>query len=754
MPLDEALPTVDPTVGCEREPIHTPGSIQPHGHLLAFSGAGFSLAHASAGAGTLLPVAIPAAFGQPLERILGGAQLGMLQDGLQALPATGAMQLGRFRASSSATFQAIGHRSPDGYAVLELEEEVAADEPQTHATLEGLYPGVRDAFTRLGRAASTEQLAAHAAAAVRRITGFDRVLVYRFEANWDGVVVAEDRNERLPSYLGLRFPASDIPAQARQLYELNPQCLIASADYVPVPILSAKQGASLDLTYASLRSVSPVHLEYMRNMGTPASMSVSVLRGDGSLWGLISCHHAEPRRVAFAARNACDLVAQMFAVRVAAREEMAHAEARARLKGLEGRLLARMAEARHFEDGILAVPTDLLRLAGAEGAAVLTEGGCILTGRTPSESQVRRLAAWLAERGTEEVLETSSLAALLPEAEGFADTASGLLAVSISKLHPSFVLWFRPEVVRTVTWGGDPCKTADVALGRLNPRQSFAAWAETVRLRSALWSPAEIEAARDLRSAIVGIVLRAAEERAELTGRLERVNKELAAFSYSVSHDLRAPFRHIVGFAEMLREREGGSLSDRGRRYLATIVEAAESAGRLVDALLNFSQMGRTALVPIELDPAVLVTEVRRALAPEQGDRSIEWRVTQMPMVQADPTMLRQVFQNLLSNAVKYTRSRNPALIEVGCDMAGAEAVIYVRDNGVGFDMAYAHKLFGVFQRLHRAEEFEGVGIGLANVQRIIERHGGRIWAQGKLDRGATFYFTLPRREALTGETT
>ena len=463
---------------CAREPIHVPGSVQPHGHLLAFAGDDLRLAHASVAASEVLSTGIADAFGKPVDQVVAGEPAEALRGGLRRLPATGQVWLGRFRATSGASFQAIGHRSPDGHAVLELEAESEMDGLKEQATLEALYPGVREAFARLGRAASAEALAATAAAAVRRITGFDRVLVYRFEGNWDGTVVAEDGNGLLPSYLGLRFPASDIPAQARRLYEANPQRLIADADYVPVPVLPARPGAPpLDLTYAGLRSVSPVHLEYMRNMGTPASMSTSILRGDGRLWGLVSCHHAAPRRVPFAARNACDLVAQMFAVRVAAREEMAQAEARARLKGLEGRLLARMAAAPgRFEDGLLEVPADLLDLAGAAGAAVLTEGGCTLVGATPAEAEVRRMAAWLAGRGTEEVFGTGCLSEEMPGAEALAGSASGLLAVSVSRLHPSFVLWFRPEVVRTVTWGGDPRKPAEAAPGRLHPRRSFAAW--------------------------------------------------------------------------------------------------------------------------------------------------------------------------------------------------------------------------------------------------------------------------------------
>lgn len=487
-------------------------------------------------------------------------------------------------------------------------------------------------------------------------------------------------------------------------------------------------------------------------MGTPASMSVSVLRGDGRLWGLISCHHACPRIVGYAARNACDLIAQMFAVRVAAREGLAEAEERGRLKALEGRLLGRMAAAPRFADGLAAAPQDLLGLAGASGAAVLTDGACVLLGETPGEPAVRRIAEWLTERQVRDCHATACLPDELPEAAAFAGRASGLLAISISGLHPSFVMWFRPEVIRTVTWGGAPGKLAGPEPGRLSPRHSFAAWAETVRNRAEPWSPAQLAAARDLRAAVVGIVLRAAEERAELTSRLERVNSELAAFSYSVSHDLRAPFRHIVGFAELLREREGPRLGPQALRYIATIVEAAETAGRLVDALLNFSRMGRAALTPLVFDPATLVEEVWQALAPDREGREVEWQLGPMPPARGDPTMLRQVFHNLRSNAIKYSRGRAPARIGVTCRAEPGQLVFSVTDNGDGFDMAYAHKLFGVFQRLHRADQFEGIGIGLANVKRIVERHGGRAWAEGAVGQGATFHFSLPDAGAAATE--
>lgn len=739
---------------CSREPIHIPGSIQPHGLLLALSGAGaaFTLTQASANAGPVLRMAVEEALGRPVEEVLCAELAGPLADflgkrpfpnrpvpvGLTALPPGGMVQI-------------LAHAAEDGTVVVEL--EWLTDE--ANSRLDHVYPRMRETIERLDALNAPEDILACAAQEVRALTGFDRVLVYRFDADWHGTVVAEDGNGRLPTYLDLRFPATDIPAQARELYRLNRQRLIPDAGYAPVPILPAlnpRTGRPLDLSFSVLRSVSPVHVEYMRNMETASSMSVSILL-HGRLWGLISCHHKDPLAVSYALRSACDLIAQILSVRIAAVEDRRDAEHRIALKAIQARLLAAMAQADPFIAGLTESPDDLLRFAAATGAAVVFEQTCTLVGETPTAREVMGLVSWLSEQGEPEQFETDSLPALHPPAAAFEDKAAGLLAIAVSKLHASYILWFRPEVVRTVRWGGDPRKPTILHGGhesdatRLHPRTSFEAWKETVRHRALPWTPAERETAAELRHAIIGIVLRKAEELAALSRELARSNKELESFSYSVSHDLRAPFRHIVGYAELLQELEADKFSATGRRYLDTIVDAANTAGSLVDNLLHFSQMGRSELTPVSIDMGALVGEVRETLAPETAGRAIQWDVGPLPTVRGDPTMMRLVLQNLLSNAIKYTRGREPARIAVGCEDRPKETLFHVRDNGVGFNQAYEKKLFGVFQRLHRNEEFEGIGIGLANVRRAVDRHGGRTWAEGRLDEGATFFFTLPKAD-------
>jgi light-regulated signal transduction histidine kinase (bacteriophytochrome) len=231
---------------------------------------------------------------------------------------------------------------------------------------------------------------------------------------------------------------------------------------------------------------------------------------------------------------------------------------------------------------------------------------------------------------------------------------------------------------------------------------------------------------------------------AERTAQLDGANRELEAFSYSVAHDLRAPLRHIDGFATMLKKRADAMLDETGRRYLDTIGESAKRLGTLIDELLVFSRMSRAPLNRARVDMNALVDEVVAGLAPSLTGRNVRWVRSPLPDVQGDGPMLRQVFVNLVANAVKFTGKRAEAVIEIRAERTGPDAVFTVADNGVGFDMAYADKLFGVFQRLHTQQDFEGTGIGLANVARIVARHGGRVWAEAELDRGARFHVSLP----------
>jgi len=733
---------------CDRESIQTPSSIQPHGILLALELPGLRIAQLSENVFDWLRRTAADTLGRPVEAVLGSevarklrvaVNNGSIERNPIAIAGVEVEVDGSLR-----SFEVIAHRSGES-VVVELEPS-----PDDQATLpRWLYPMVRTFLSRLENEPSLVDVCRVAAAEVRKITGVDRVLIYRFDQGWHGTVIAEDRNDVLPSYLGLKFPAGDIPEQARALYRANRPRLIPDANYAPVPIVPTmtSDGRPLDLGFSTLRSVSPIHVESMRNMGTGSSMSISILR-DGELWGLVSCHNQDPLFIPFEVRTSCDFLGQMLSIQVDVKSRKAEFDHRIGRQDAVSRLLIAMSEGDDFVDGLLKHPETLLDVAQAQGAAILFDGHHFRVGSTPEQEEVDAIADWLGTEGRADVFAADSLTEVMPNAadDALKDWGSGLLAVSISQLHRGYILWFRLEVTKTVSWGGDPRKADPSDDGRIHPRRSFEAWKETVRLKAEPWRPSEIEAADDLRGAILEIVLRRAEERAQLSAELERSNKELEAFSYLVSHDLRAPFRHIVGYAELLREEEDARISLEGRRYLETIIESAQFAGTLVDNLLAFSRMGRSSIHPVPINMMSVTQDVVREIQAEVGSRSIEWKIGELPEVEGDLMMLRLAMTNLVSNAAKYTRNREHAVIRITGETHGGEVIFHVQDNGIGFDMKHVDKLFGVFQRLHRMEEFEGTGIGLANVRRIMSRHGGRAWAKGEVNVGATFSIALPRQ--------
>ncbi|MBL8209375.1 MAG: GAF domain-containing protein [Bryobacterales bacterium] len=733
---------------CEREPIHIPGSVQSHGALLALMDPAGPIRYASQNAAALIGYAQTRLTGVLLRDLFPEAAARRLIEQLGSIRQPQPTFIDTLYTASGRHFHLLAHFH-DGHHILELEP--AESEPPVSLHL--LYDLMTTFMERLRPISDPAEAMDLSAREIRRITSFDRVLIYRFDHDWNGHVLAEDGHPDMASYNDLWFPASDIPRQARELYRLNRVRLVVNAGEAPAALLAhtATAGQPLDLTYASLRSLSPVHCEYLRNMGVCSSMSVSILSRERQLWGLITLHHRTPRRVSYQVRAACDFVAQSLSIHLDALEQRQELTERIRVKSLTTGLLAHMAKEERFIDGLRHNGSQLLQLVAASGAAVFFEGTSTLIGETPSEEVIGLLVDQLLVHGREGIFHTERLQEKFPHLDEFRNCPPGVLATSLSEVHRSYVLWFRPEVITTVKWGGDPRKPAepDARGMRIHPRKSFDAWKETVRGRSRPWLAAEIEAAQDLRSAILTIVLRKAEEMAEMSEELQRSNRELEAFSYSVSHDLRAPFRHIVGYAQLLRESNAGRLDDRDQRYLEKIADSAQFAGTLVDNLLHFSQIGRTALRMRAVDMNLLVEEVRRDAVINLDSRQIEWRIAPMPNVFADPILLRLVWQNLVENALKYTRARDFTHIEIGADLREKETHFFIKDNGVGFDNAYRDKLFGIFQRLHRMEDYEGTGIGLANVRRIIARHGGRTWAEGEIDRGAIFWFSLPNRGEL-----
>ena len=734
---------------CESEPIRIPGAIQPHGFLLsldlsdvpdAADASAARVVQVSDNLADFTGMAPAAALGQQLRDVIGNAadQLAPLLR-LDQVHERASFLATVALTADDAQFDVLAHVR-DGLLVLEFEPAAG----NLEASLHRLYPVVGDFLNKINDADSIADMSQLAVNEIAALTGFGRVMVYSFDKDGHGTVLAEALQDGYEGYMGQRFPASDIPRQARELYLLNRIRLIQDANYTPAGLLPPTHpftGRATDLSLASLRSVSPVHLQYMRNMGTLASMSISLVV-EGKLWGLLSCHHATPRRLSYHQRTVCEQIGQILALRIRNRADADELQFRLEVRRVMVNLLGGLTQGADFIENLRSVMPELLRFARAGGVAIVIDDRLISFGDTPTDKQIRALAGWLSLHSHEDLFHSAHLGAIYPPAAAYARIASGLLAMPISRIHQHYLLWFRPEHVYTIDWAGRPQDKRGP--GALSPRTSFESWREAVHGTSAPWHDAELELALEFRTTLLGIALERAEQMADLAEELGRANKELEAFSYSVSHDLRAPLRHIVGFSDLLMETAGNDNPERRLRFLTNIKTSARLAGKLVDDLLSFSQMGRAALRPVRIRMGEMVNGCIERLAPEYASRRVEWHVDTLPDVIADPAFLQLALYNLLSNAVKFTAQSDPAVIRITSEKLSNEVVFHVADNGVGFNMDYVHKLFGVFQRLHRMEDFNGTGIGLANVRRIVERHGGRVWARSVAGEGATFSFSIP----------
>ncbi len=743
---------------CDKEPIHIPGRIQPHGLLVVLSDPDLAIVQISNNTDEYVHRAALEFLSQPLSALLPQPHVDELRNLLVAEDVVdNPMYVWTLPLiDGGPLFDGMVHRR-QGVIVLEL--EVAR--PPAEAPKD-FYRLVKTMIGRIQRAPTFEDFCQTTAHEVRMLTGFDRVMVYQFDEDGHGSVIAEAKIDALDPFLGLHYPASDIPKQARVLYTLNWLRLIPDISYVAadiVPTLRPDTGAPIDLSYAHLRSVSPIHVEYLQNMGVGASMSISLVK-DGELWGLIACHHNSPKHIPYEVRTACEFLAQAVSLQLSAQQTTVEYEYRMRLRSVGAALVERMALADSWHEALSHGEPSILSLIDAGGVAICAEGSCTLLGSTPIEQDVQQLTEWLAQQPDQEIIMTDSLARDCPPLAHCKDTASGIMALPIAPELGEYIIWFRPEVLQSVNWAGEPIKAVEVTEGgtRLSPRKSFEAWKETVRFHSLPWQPVEREAALNLRNAVIGMILRRAKELAQLNRELSRSNEALDEFAYITSHDLKEPLRGIHNYAHFLLEDYTDTLDDAGQEQLQTIVRLTRRMDTLLNSLLHYSRVGRTELGMQRVSLDTVVRESIEMLHVKIEETRTDIRIPRpLPVVLCDRVRVGEVFANLIANAIKYNDKAEkwveigyldePAPTErVGSSVeAGMHYVTcYVRDNGIGITNNHHDAIFRMFTRLHGHDTFgEGTGVGLAIVKRIIERHGGTIWVDSLPDEGTTFYFTF-----------
>lgn len=754
--MNELLHQSATLTNCDREPIHIPGAIQSHGVLFVLSNPDFNILQVSNNTDHYLGIKPEQCLGKSLSFLLSSEQILALRECLeetfeQVNPVSIQLEINQH----IQRFQAIIHRSPKNDLILELEP---GTEAETNVNFFQFYKLAKAVLLKMQKTTTLSQICNILIQHIRQITGFDRVMIYRFDADGSGTVIAEEKRDDLEPYLGLHYPDSDIPKQAKQLYILNELRIIPDVNYQPVPIVSLPSDIPadpLDLSLSVLRSVSPIHREYLKNMGVVASFSISLVK-DNQLWGLIACHHYSPKLIPYSLRAVCEFLGQSMSLELPSKEENENLDYKLYLKSLQSKFTDMIVKAESILDALLQNQENLLKLVGAEGAILVQEEHLIPVGKTPKIAEIEPLILWLSDQFKNNIFVTNSLSELYPPAIHFQDIASGLLAISMTKIKQNLILWFRPEQLQYVNWAGNPekpQKTEEDGSLTIFPRKSFELWRETVLGKSLPWQLFEIEAALEIRSALVGIILRKADELAAINLELQRTNSELDAFVYIASHDLKEPLRGIHNYSTFLLEDYSDVLDVEGVSKLETLVRLTKRMEDLINSLLHFSRLGRQELKlnPLNLNELIpsIIEVFRMSYRADEIDISIP---RPLPLIRGDKILIQEILTNLISNGLKYN-DHEVKSIEIGYldpeprldQEVEPFLTFYIRDHGIGIPEKHHEAIFRIFKRLHAPGKYGGgTGAGLTIIKKIIERHGGSIWLESIPKEGTTFYFTLP----------
>ncbi len=706
---------------CDSEPIHIPGAIQPLGALLAFDMDG-TLRYASENAAQLLdtcltldqpcaPEALPPGLAYCLSTWIGNPD-----------PIFDPLTITLDRA----TYDVIGHRNADGLTIVELERRA---DGVGIAAPERIYRSIE----RVRRQRDIPSLLDSMVREVQRATGFDRVMAYRFHPDDSGEIVAEQRRADLDDWVGRRYPAGDIPAQARRLYTVNTLRLIADATYHPVRVLSgpSPEPRALDMSFSVLRSVSPIHLEYMANMGVRASMSLSLVIG-GRLWGMIACHHHTPRALPYPARLACEAMAQVVAATVSGIEANERAEQSRQNAALVSKLVERVSASENVHQALSQGGETPASLVPNDAALCLWSNSVTVFGGIAPRGELAGILNALDQSG-QRVVHTTNIARDFPELQTEIVPYAGLLACKFDPMNNGWLIWLRKEQIETLVWGGKPEKQYAVgSLGpRLTPRGSFEAWREVVRGVCLPWLPSELEAVDNLRDELSHIS----------TSRAADVDRARTALLAMLGHDLRDPLQSISMAATLL------SRTDTGARMGERIRYSSGRMQRLISQVLDLSRLQGGLGLGIEkrlCDLSALVNGLIEEKRQAYPGLRIETDVPDGLTLMADTDRIAQVVTNLMSNARQHGAPRLPIMVNAAASGDGVTLSVINHGEPIADDVL-AH-LFSPFkpESVGQSRNRTGLGLGLYIAEQVVRDHGGDISVQCR-DGLVIFTVSLPR---------
>jgi len=740
---------------CDAEPIHIPGSIQPFGYLLALNKIDNTIQYCSENCTSLFDKPLNQILGKPFSEFFNKEDVDSFI-AYSAKPDDAVMPF----------IFSVGNQSFHTTSFSTKENLVMEFEPFSQKGLElpDLYLQTKRFAYSTERADNLEILCQDVADATRKITGYDRVMIYRFDKDYNGQVFAESKIDHIEPYLGLCYPATDIPAQARDFFLLNRIRMIANVHLPNVPLYALDENAdhkSLDLTLSTLRSSSPMHIQYLINMGVGATFTIALIN-QGKLWGLIACHHYAPKRIPYHVRLAAHLqgvfLSSQIDVRQVADEFELVKETEKKMDSLH--ILLTGSEQSLAQEQTL---VQLKNLLNADAVVIVFKETYYKNGLLPQDVKLIDLMKWLDTSSDHGIFHTSKLSDSYPMAADLGSKVAGLVYLPIGKQTKNGIAWTRQEVEKTVNWGGDPSKSMNIDEENhsIAPRKSFALWKEAVKGQSAAWQKPEIKVASVICTYIQNqFHLADTQEEAlrylNLNKRLYKANEELANMNWISTHDLKEPLRKIQMYASIILQKHKDDIPESVVTNILRMQASASRMQTLVDSLLSYAKIINEEKQLVDVDLNEVLYEIQADLKEsidEKGGR-LEWE--NLPVIQGIRFLITQLLENLINNSLKFAKEDRPPVIIIISQLVNRKTTkdtlydiendyykITVADNGVGFDAVYKKDLFKIFQRFH-GRQYKGSGIGLAICQRIAEAHDGFIEADGEEGKGAAFNIYIP----------
>lgn len=624
----------------------------------------------------------------------------------------------------------------EGYTFIQIEKSPTTESIALNPLLEKLQSSEK-----------LQTLLENCSEVIGELTGFDRVMIYKFHEDFHGEVVAEKVKPGTDSYFGLHYPASDIPTPARAIFLENWVRMIPDVHYNMIALKSSLPEV-LDLGKIALRAVSPIHITYLKNMNVSATLTISLVV-DNKLWGLIACHNMKATTIPKELRNKCETIGRFTSSlinTVSLREKNTHAE---KIKKVHVKLIEHIKNSNDMSRDLVTHSPTLLDLISSQGAAaaLYMDGYWIGVGAVPTNQQLNELVEWLAENHKDKpVWQSSNLSKVYSQASAYREIASGVLAASVPKTAKNYIFWFRPQIAKTVKWAGNPDKEMNLVNGRLTPRASFEEWKESVHGESLPWREWEVDAALELRNGILAIDLkRQFEKEQKARQEAERAKQTREDLMEVVSHDLKNPLSSIQMNTHLLKKFLPVA-EEKSRALTERILRSSMTMNNLINDILSIAKLesGQMDLITDQMCVTKVIKEAVEMLSPMAAEKNIHLINTAKLTCNAeyDFERLMQVLSNLLGNAIKFTPEDGAITISV--DNCGPEFVkISIKDSGPGIPKEDLTNVFDRYWQAHQTRRL-GTGLGLSIAKGIIETHGGEIWVESDLGEGANFQFTLP----------